>query len=839
MNRPIRLPLVGAACILVFGCRGDTASPNVDTPMYAVSDGAHNGNPDFFFLPPLFQNPNTSPNYEPTAANMSLKPAVEICELGDAAADGSRECIAGPPVTRFDPSIVTTTSDQAYQVNWKTDASNLNIAKFYRIRVLVGSTLLGFADVDPVSSGSQLRNVQTNEYIGLVDGRTLPIKFRIETGALCAVDGTPCASRTINLAQGGGIELLGGGEDFKVDIPSGTTATFNGQTVTTVTVNLEVCSGIDVDLPTVGACLRLTTFFDATGDGELEFSQPVLVSLCVLNELIHTAEESRQQGLITLHQQDGSLIRALPHADPNCDVIGTNSSGWDWLKSLAARFLAPKPAFAATRNALLHVGAGGETGVVGATCAPPASSPVPGMFLTTTCPPSSPIYRSGPQPSAMATITPPKTVSDFQFALPAKMDYVNPADAQRTATPGTALPTAVKVTDWDGTAVRGARVTFIEPPVEGPGEGTVIGTAISDADGIAQILWTIREGPNHVVATGRGIAAQNNYPDAPVKPFMPDISLPTDEQSPVALGTGRVHFFATSGQADLIIESLTHLPASPTDADLMEYTAVVKNVGTAPAGRFSVQILVNNAAGGSIEVTTLSSGPPGTLLNPGETTSLRRDRTLQLPVGNYVLVGTADIENEVPESDEANNGALDGLTVTPGVIDFETFTGGSPACDNCALTNQFASRGVVFSFTPIAVTGECAGYTNAQLFLSSTVYDPLGGPTNHSATAAGLADGGFCSGLVIMTFGGSPDTVRFRLRGNNGIAEFPVEAFDAADILIAETQIVRSDVSAYTTVSGVLFRQETITIINAGGISRIQLDMNGFGALIDNLLILP
>jgi hypothetical protein len=194
MNRLIRLPLVGAACILMFGCRGDTASPIVDTPTYAVSDGAHNGNPDFFFLPPLFKSPTTNPNYEPTGANMSLKPAVEICELGAAAADGSRECIAGPPVKRFDPSVVTTTVDQAYMVNWKTDESALNIDKFYRIRVLVGSTLLGFADVDPVGNGSQLKNVLTNEYIGWWTAarcRSVPDR----NWRTCAVDGTPCASK--------------------------------------------------------------------------------------------------------------------------------------------------------------------------------------------------------------------------------------------------------------------------------------------------------------------------------------------------------------------------------------------------------------------------------------------------------------------------------------------------------------------------------------------------------------------------------------------------------------------------------------------------------------------
>lgn len=609
MNRFIRLPLAGAACLLMFGCRGDTASPKIDTPMYAVSDGAHNGNPDFFFLPPLFKNPNTDANFEPTAANMSLKPAVEICELGAAAADGSRQCIAGPPLKRFGPSMVTASlTDQQYQVNWNTDESQLDPAKYYRIRILVGSTLLGFADVDPVSNGSQLKNVQTNEYIGLVDGRTLPIKFRIENGALCAVDGTPCAAETVDLSQGGEIELLGAGEDFKVDIPAGTTATFNGQAVSNVTINLEVCSGIDVDLPTFGPCLRLSTYFDATGQGELEFSQPVLISMCVLNSLYYTPNETRQQELITLHQQDGSLIRALPHADPNCDVIGSNTSGFGWLKSLAARFLAPKPAYASARNAMLHVGAGGETGTVGATCTTAPASPRRGLYMSTTCPPSSPIARSsGPQRSAMAAITPPMTVSDFQFALPAKMDYLNIGDANRTAPAGSTLPTAVKVTDWDGNAVQGARVTFTEPAIEGP--PTILGTAISNSDGVAQISWTIRAGANTAVASGRGIAARNNYPnpDEAVKPFMPDISLPTSGQSPVALGTGRVTFTATG------TTGLTGYQVITSDA-LVAAGAFNRDAVQCPAGKVVVGGGAQVAGEGSADFNTkLRESAPGSV----------------------------------------------------------------------------------------------------------------------------------------------------------------------------------------------------------------------------------
>jgi hypothetical protein len=531
MMRRAHLTLAVATLALLVACQSDRMTRSIDGPMYAVSDGAHAGNPDFFFLAPLFKNPSNDPNFEPAAFNPALRPAVEICELGAPAADGSRECVAGPPVKRFAPGTVDV-GTQEYHVNWNTDESNLNVTKFYRIEVFVGSTLLGFADIDPVSSGRDLKNVQTGEYIGLVDGRTLPIKFRIESGALCGVAGTACAAQTINLAQGGGVELVVPGEDFHFDIPAGTQATSGGRVVTEVTFNLEVCDGIDVDLPVFGQCLRVTALFDAPGT-VLELSLPALISMCSFSP----AEEG-QQRFITLHQQDGDLLRALPHAHPNCNVIGARATesnglvarGWRWMRDLAAKAVTPQPLYASTRTTLLHLGAGGESTRLGASC---GASSVAKMALSDCAPASAlatPFPRSG------------HTVSDFQLALPAKMDYVNrDTDSSRTAPPGTSLPTAVKVTDWNGDAVQGAVITFTETTVGDPN----IFVATSNADGIAQVSWTIAAGNNRLIASGRGIAARSNYaPGADFRPFMPDI-FSTDRQIPVIVDIGEVIFLAT------------------------------------------------------------------------------------------------------------------------------------------------------------------------------------------------------------------------------------------------------------------------------------------------------
>ncbi len=166
-------------------------SQNVTGPSFAISDGAHSGNRNFFFLPPLVPDPSHDPDFDPGAFDPALQPSVEICLL-----DGSA-CAASQPAGF--PIVFTTTAgpgsetvrlvptDQLYLVNWNAGDFSLDPASFYRIQVLVGGAELGYADVDVVDNGRDLRNVNTNQYISLVDGRTLPVKFRIERGAVTLI----------------------------------------------------------------------------------------------------------------------------------------------------------------------------------------------------------------------------------------------------------------------------------------------------------------------------------------------------------------------------------------------------------------------------------------------------------------------------------------------------------------------------------------------------------------------------------------------------------------------------------------------------------------------------
>ncbi len=171
-----------SAAALALACQDTPLSPDRAEPQAAIVDGRHGlGNTRFFFLPPLVPDPLAT-----GAFDASLSPSVEICELsgdacGVAVASFTMTGGAGSEVVRVDPLA------EHYVVNWHTDRFALDPARMYRIRVLVSGAELGSADVDVVATGRELRNVRTGENVGLVDGRTLPVKFRIEAGAVTVI----------------------------------------------------------------------------------------------------------------------------------------------------------------------------------------------------------------------------------------------------------------------------------------------------------------------------------------------------------------------------------------------------------------------------------------------------------------------------------------------------------------------------------------------------------------------------------------------------------------------------------------------------------------------------
>ena len=189
----VRMIAVAVAGMLAAACT-DSQTPTavgLEEPLASLSDANHtSGNPHFFFLPPMVQHPRPFNG----AFDNTLAPVVDICEL-----DLTGACVG--PVAHFATarrhdrgnSERVRRDGNHYHVNWHTRRFHLDPAKFYRICVSVGPNALGHADVDVLRHGRGRRNVDRDQFVPLENGSTLPIKFRIEEGALAAVGDAGCA----------------------------------------------------------------------------------------------------------------------------------------------------------------------------------------------------------------------------------------------------------------------------------------------------------------------------------------------------------------------------------------------------------------------------------------------------------------------------------------------------------------------------------------------------------------------------------------------------------------------------------------------------------------------
>jgi hypothetical protein len=777
--RPVtpRFVLAVGVALLTAACTDH--SPIAPPPLEPlIIDSRNSDQQGFYFLFPI-RRLSEEAQVPDVGFNAGLAPTIRFWDCGPATV-GATACTlpeaswipVGTPLTKTSGTqllnrVHVLPQFQEYIALWNTKPLDLRPDRIYRLQVLVGGQILGFADVDVVRRFRELTQVDRDEYVALLEDFVLPIRFWMGENVLCPPGTGACASETVELggdAPATTIELRTEDEVIRLDFAAATTVTVgDGSEINEVTVSVEACDGIDVDLPVFGECVRVTTFYDGP-DGELVLSNPALVSLCVLEPGF---ENHEQENLVTLHQQDGTLVRALPHAAPNCEGLATRSArplglaarGWRWMRNVAAKVVVPTPLYARSRVAVFDVGGGGQTDRFGASCdggaaAPKAEGPLPQMV---SCP-----AASAPLLASTAVLRAPRTISDFQFALPAMMDYLNSDDASRTAAPGDVLPTGVKVTDWHGDAVQGATVTFTAPAIEGP--GTVVGTAVSNSDGIAQIDWTIALGSNAVVASGRGIAAQNNYPEATVRPFMPDIEVPTAEQEPVVLRTGFVTFAATGGQG--VWTPTGALPAGRRDhtATLLPDGDVLIVGGTAP-GAF----LYNPDAGSFIA----TQGAP--LFNHGQfaTATLLLDGRV-LVVGGFGTPHRAELYDPSTRSFTATaGGETEGATNAARIVHSATLLpdgrvllagGQSPGSPPVPLADAEIYDPATDAFTPIVgLTATRSGHGAARLADGSVLI------------AGGRSAGGAClttaevfdpeSGIFTLT--GAMNIGRCGLQWNN------------------------------------------------------------------------
>lgn len=180
----------GAAmlALLLGALSGCSETPTDPAPpanqAFVISDGAHGGNPHVFFLPPMLPDPSAS-----FSADFDGKAdvTIAIC-VWSSSAGGCSTSIASFSRTSGSGSeqLRIPSGEEYFLVNWHTrgvlDQFPLGTHESYRLRVLVGSQELAFADVALIQPGRTRPGAGTSDVVTLVAGQTLPIKVRIEEG---------------------------------------------------------------------------------------------------------------------------------------------------------------------------------------------------------------------------------------------------------------------------------------------------------------------------------------------------------------------------------------------------------------------------------------------------------------------------------------------------------------------------------------------------------------------------------------------------------------------------------------------------------------------------------
>src|SRR5581483_7249512 len=223
MPRPV-LAILGV--LALAACHANDSAPQAGfaaNSRSVISDGAHNdGTPGFYFLPPVVPPPANFGPFRPDVFPTVQIDQVRLSPAGcasDCPATGGKANVAR--WTRFwgsdlRHSEVHLTSgwagwrgwndddddsdgddgvpDGYFVVRWDSDDFGVVVRGIYRVRILVpsngGQLELGYADVEIAANKKQFRKVNTTDYVPLLDGRSLKIKFRIDTPALACVNVT-------------------------------------------------------------------------------------------------------------------------------------------------------------------------------------------------------------------------------------------------------------------------------------------------------------------------------------------------------------------------------------------------------------------------------------------------------------------------------------------------------------------------------------------------------------------------------------------------------------------------------------------------------------------------
>jgi hypothetical protein len=167
----------------MVGCQAPAPDASADQPSTGalISDANHGmGTKGFAFLQPI-----ATAAVKPTGKfEPRLAPEVRLEQL-DANGNVTKTVATFDATHRVNGEKVRRNRNQQFYVaRVHTNGLHLDPKLTYRVRVLTGGTSLGFADLDVVKNQSEANKVNRKAFVPVIQGKTLPVRFRIEKQAV-------------------------------------------------------------------------------------------------------------------------------------------------------------------------------------------------------------------------------------------------------------------------------------------------------------------------------------------------------------------------------------------------------------------------------------------------------------------------------------------------------------------------------------------------------------------------------------------------------------------------------------------------------------------------------
>jgi hypothetical protein len=158
--------------------RAAAPRPSAPTrPSASISDAVTGGTTGFYFLAPLVAQPQFSGTFDGTKQVVVL-----ACSLGGSATVAPATSCTGA-LSYALPAVDV--KNQTYSANLQTDRKKFPAGQYYRLKVVSYLGVeWGHVDLFLAANGSEFRNINQTQFVPLVDGRAIPVKFRIEQGAV-------------------------------------------------------------------------------------------------------------------------------------------------------------------------------------------------------------------------------------------------------------------------------------------------------------------------------------------------------------------------------------------------------------------------------------------------------------------------------------------------------------------------------------------------------------------------------------------------------------------------------------------------------------------------------